>query len=69
MENEKWKVVDSFNGSVVDYCSSKEEGEKIAQRKAHETVNLMGMQNVICMYEVVPSTYTWGWDERLNKFV
>ena len=35
MEN-KWKVVDAFNGAVIDYCTTKAQGERIAQREAHE---------------------------------
>lgn len=69
MNNINYKVVDAFNGAVIDYCATKEQGERIAERAAQEKQSFIGMQNVICMYEVVPSTYTWGWDERANKFI
>lgn len=71
MESNKngYMVVDDFSGAILQYVSTEEEGETWMEDYIEEVHNFPGQRNIMCMYKVVPDTYTYGWDERENKYV
>lgn len=66
---DRYMVVDDFSGSILRYVNTEEEGRRWMEDYIEKVHNTPGQRNIMCMYDVVPDTYTYGWDERENKYV